>query len=91
MSDLSFQVSELARSLSSFKPDQAVDWQVGKMANAMIEQAKQEVQGNVVVDSIDPFQPGPSERYIGNATAGTVRAVLLQLEAALPSEGPMIG
>ena len=90
MSNLRFQITQLAESLSGFKADQRVEWQVGKMANAMIEQAKQEARGNPVVEAIDPFQPGPNDVYISNAGAGAVRAVLQQLVAALPSEGPMI-
>jgi hypothetical protein len=88
---LHHQITELERSLADFKPDQKVDWQVGLMANAMIEQAKQQVQGNAVIDSIEPFRPGPNEVYIGNATAGTVRAVLRQLASSVPGEAPLIG
>jgi hypothetical protein len=85
MSSIHTELSRLERSLGDFKPEQTVDWQIGKIANALITTAKGQVQGNAVLDSIDPFEVDPSGSIIGNASAGTVRAVLSQVRTAVPS------
>ncbi len=77
------QIKQLEESVGQYKADANVEWSVGKIANALIEQAKQDKPDNIVLGAIDPFEPGPNERYISGQTAGGVRAVLAQVATAV--------
>ena len=84
------QILDLEQSLEPFKPESPVDWRIGKMANAMIAEAKQVASGNAVIEAIEPFEQAASGSYVASATAGSVRAVLRQLAGAVPSDPPYV-
>ncbi len=67
----------------------AVSWQVGKISNALLVKAKEEQPDNVALAAIDPFQPGPNEKYIEGAQAEDVRAIIGQIARATDT-GPSI-
>jgi hypothetical protein len=83
---LASQIGQLDRTLATYKPDAPVEWQVGKIVNAMIAQAKEQITDSPVLDSIELFEPGPNDRWIANAHAGGVRAVLGQLQDLFPRD-----
>jgi hypothetical protein len=77
------QLERLAVDLDQYKPDQNVLWSVGKVANALIEEAKEALPDQPVLAAIDPFtQRGPS---VHAASARDLSALIRQVIALLPS------
>lgn len=89
MPDTRNQLESLVTSLAKFDTGAVVEWQVGKIANALIAQAKQEAPSSAVLQAIDLFEEG-GNGYIAHVHAGAVRAVLQQAADALPRRGPSI-
>jgi hypothetical protein len=83
MLSLHDQISRLRLSMERYKPDQPVEWNVGLMANAYIDQVKEQAHDNAAIGVLPPFEPSSGEKFIGGGTrAAAVVAVLGQLEAA---------
>jgi hypothetical protein len=61
----------------------SVSWQVGKIGNALLDQAKREKPDNAVLAVIDPFKPDQGDMNIADMEASDVRAVLGQIVAAI--------
>jgi hypothetical protein len=66
-----------------------VSWQIGKISNALLAKAKEEQPDNVALGAIDPFRPGPNDRYIEDVQADDVRAIIGQIARATYT-GPSI-
>jgi hypothetical protein len=64
-----------------------VPWALGKVANALIEQAKQQAPDDPVLAQIDLFQSSPAESIYG-LQADAVSAILRQVAEALPQQAP---
>jgi len=77
-------LESLAESLSKFQPNHRVEWQVGKIANALIEEAKQEEPNSAALKAIEPFKAGPNDRYIKDIQAAGARTIISQAAEALP-------
>jgi hypothetical protein len=77
------QLESLADSLSKFDAGAVVEWQVGKIANVLIEQAKSEEPDSAVLQAIDAFEEG-GNGYIDHLHAGAIRTILKQAAEALP-------
>lgn len=60
----------------------AVSWQIGKVGNVLLEQAKQEQSDNAALAALDPFEPAANRYYIANVQADGVRAIVGQIVAA---------
>jgi hypothetical protein len=88
LSQLQRQIIELAESVGKMKPDSPVQWQVGKIANVLIEESQKKAPDSPVLKVIEPFRA--RGRFIADETAGSVRAIMRQVAEALPSEGPAI-
>ena len=89
-SDTKDQLEALAKDLDSYRPGDLVGWSVGKLANALLEQAKLAKPDNPVLIAVDPYEAS-SDGYILSASAADVRAVLRQVAGVLPGRGPSIG
>jgi hypothetical protein len=55
---------------------------VGKVANALLEQAQGEHPDNVALSVIDPFKSGPDKKFISHMSADDVRAIVGQIVSA---------
>ena len=82
------QLESLAESLSKFQPKQPVEWPVGKIANALFEEAKKEQPDSAVLNTIEPFRTGG--KFVHGMYAAGVRTVVLQAAEALPQPAPAI-
>jgi hypothetical protein len=82
------QTQSLFDDLTSAKG--SVSWQVGKIANALLEKAKEEQPDNVELGVIEPFEPGPNNVNIAGMQADSVRAIVGQIAVAT-NTGPSIG
>jgi hypothetical protein len=78
------QLETLANDLDTYGDQAPVRWSVGKLANALIEQAKIALADNPVLAAVDEFVPRRDGAYIDHAGAGDVRAVLRQIAGVLP-------
>jgi hypothetical protein len=65
-----------------------VPWELGKVANALIEQARKEAPDDPVLAQIDLLRPTPDERAVNALTAGAVTALLRQAADAVPKQPP---
>jgi hypothetical protein len=74
------QIDSLYKDLASAKGH--VSWQVGRIANALLEKAKQEQPDNVAIGVIEPFQPDSSSINILGMQADSVRAIVGQMATA---------
>lgn len=88
--DTHAQAKALAVDLA--KAASPVNWQVGKLVNALVEQAKKEHPDNVALATVDPLTTDGDAVYVRNANADAVRAIVGQLVAATtpPRRGPSI-
>lgn len=59
-----------------------VPWQIGKLANALLEKAQEEEPDNVALQAIDPFHARSDGRYIELLDAVAVRALIGQIATA---------
>lgn len=89
MAELREQIETLAKSLDDYDATAMVEWSIGKLANVLIAQAKEQVPDNAILEAIDPFNPAHSE-YIANVKAGAVRALLRQVAEVLRRRAPSI-
>jgi len=64
------------------KAEGQVSWQIGKVGNALLEQAKQENPDNVALAQLDPFEESSHGGYIVHMTATDVRAIIRQIVTA---------
>jgi hypothetical protein len=64
-----------------------VPWALGKVANALIEQAKKQAPDDPVLAQIDLFEASPAESIYG-LQADAVSAILRQVAEALPQQAP---
>ena len=64
---------------------------MGKLTNALVEQAKLAKPDNPVLLAVDPYVEKSSNGHILDASAADVRAVIWQVAAVLPRRGPSIG
>ncbi len=83
MASTKTQLDSLADSLAKFQPRQPVEWPVGEIANALIEQAKVEPD-SAVLKAMKPFKPGPNQAFITGIQAAGVRTIIKQAAEALP-------
>lgn len=83
-SEIKEQLEALAADLDGCEPREPVRWSVGKVANALLEQAKLAKPDNPVLLAIDPYGKNPGDDYIYEASAADVRAVLRQAAGVLP-------
>ncbi len=65
----------------------SVAWPVGKVINALLDEAKRESPNSISLAAIDPLRPGPHETYIAGVNAESLRAMVAVIRAALES-GP---
>ncbi len=68
----------------------AVSWQLGKVVNVLLEQAKSEQPGNAALACIGPLKPGSNEAYIANIGASDLRAIVGQIVAATQPSAPSL-
>lgn len=61
-----------------------VAWEVGKIANALIEQAKQKAPNDPVLGQVGSFAKAPSSETILRLTPQEVGAILRQVAEAIP-------
>jgi hypothetical protein len=66
-----------------------VPWALGKVANALIEQAKRQAPDDPVLAQIDLFEASPAESIYG-LQADAVSAILRQVAEALPQQAPAV-
>jgi hypothetical protein len=64
--------------------DRHVAWEVGKVANALIEQAKQKAPNDAVLAQVEPFVKEPSSENILRLSPPEVGAILRQVAEAIP-------
>jgi hypothetical protein len=83
------QAATLLEDLKSSKGT-SVSWQIGKVANALLEKAKEEEPDNVSLAVLDPFKQRSGTEYVHCASYDDVRAIIGQIAAAT-DHGPSIG
>ncbi len=87
--EIRFQLEMLGKDLDRYKSDQIVEWRVGKVANALIEEARAALPGNPVLEAIEPFTPTVRQGgYVAKAKAADVTAIVRQAATVLPVSVP---
>jgi hypothetical protein len=76
--DLSKRLKALHASLDSFGPNDACPWEVAKIFNALLAEAKQQYGNDPVVKAIDEAEPGSGNAY-ATVNCGAVRTAVSQL------------
>jgi hypothetical protein len=61
-----------------------VGWELGRVANALIEQAKQQVPNDPVLKEVEPFAQEPNAENILRLSPPEVAAILRQVAEAIP-------
>jgi hypothetical protein len=64
--------------------DGHVAWEIGKVANALIEEAKQKAPNDPVLSQVEPFTEDPNGRNILRLSPPEVGAILRQVAEAIP-------
>jgi hypothetical protein len=86
--NLSHRLISLSNNLSSMDSKSPVEWQIGQMFNALLEEAKQQVGDDPVVKTMEPLKPSSNRNFVAGLHVGTLNTMVDQLDTALPSEGP---
>ena len=60
----------------------SVSWQIGKVANALLQKAQEEEPDNVAFAALEPFKQRRNTNYIDSATFDDLRAIVGQIAAA---------
>jgi hypothetical protein len=83
ISPLAKRIGKLADDVEKIKERQ-VAWEVGKVANALIEQAKQQAPNDPVLNEVEPFVKEENNENIVRLSPPEVAAILRQVAEAIP-------
>ncbi len=84
-------INELAKRIGKLADDvekidgRQVGWELGRVANALIEQAKQKAPNDAVLREVEPFAKEPNAENIIRLTPPEVAAILRQVAEAIPN------
>jgi hypothetical protein len=85
-SKLAKRIEQLADDVARI--DKRAEWQVGVLANVLIEEAKEKAPNDKLIAAVEPFRPNGDKSYVHGPSPAAMCAVLRQVAAALP-EDPM--
>jgi hypothetical protein len=80
---LAKRIGKLADAVEKIKERQ-VAWEVGTVANALLEQAKQEAPNDPVISKVEPFAKDPNAETILRLSPPEVAAILRQVAEGIP-------
>jgi hypothetical protein len=85
-SQLAKRIEQLADDIDKIKT--RAEWQVGVLANVLIEEAKEKAPNDKLIAAVELFRPNGDKSYVHGPTPEGMSAMLRQVAAALP-EDPM--
>ena len=81
--DLETRLSELFESLGGYGASDFAPASLGKVFNALLEEAKKAKPGDPIVAAIDPVGLGGGEYEFADSDCGALQALIQQLLSAL--------
>lgn len=83
-SQLAMRIEQLANDTDKIKT--RAEWQVGVLANVLIEEAKEKAPDDKLIAAVELFRPNGDNSYVHGPTPEGMSAILRQVAAALPQD-----